>query len=678
MLFRVAVVLQLLLFCLHSYTAAQTLERLYPESASAELSVTGLPEKEQAAHLLAESAESHGIGVAQVRISETSQGTRRDILVLTDNEGTPQATAGGGAYPDFGTALDTRVSRFDAGADAVLGRWAAYGDRASVQELAQVLRQQGFELEATERDLGSAWGLLSYDRHLLTVELGGFVMLFTAALLSASRATKSRAVRMLHGRRAPYPGIREFARYGAYIVGSLLAVVAVWLLCSWLLWDSGQVFHAPGLLVLGATAAAAAAACLLSGLALLVVMGVNANLVDQFAGKRPLGLILVAGAVAGALVLTGVLTSWQRTADRVDRMNTAAASAELWQGEPEIYATPIFGAEEAEFQESRPAWKRLADDVSSSGRLLLSFPERRCSLSPTQRPCLFVNESYLDRAGVLGRDGERIAPLDLTPSEVGVIIPEGLSAERSRIEEEVRDWSGFQREMVAQECSSSKLPSCSALDRDTRVESWSSASGQTLPVFHGKPLTALEGTAMSDPVLIVVPDGGLVPSGDFHGAMASQGNELFMVPRGELEERIADLGLDPLVTALDKPGHTAERQVAEARLRLAENVVILVVGLVAAVVLTWVLVGIYCERRRRPLFVLHLHGARFGRRYAGYFATFSTVAAVAVLASSGVSADVLSPPFVAGATTILALGLLSVPALRINDRRFRADFIKRS
>lgn len=671
-------VLQLLLVCLHSYIAAQTLEQLYPESASAELSVTGLPEEGQAARLLAEPAERYGIGMAQVRLSETSEGTRRDILVLTDNGSTPETTTGGGTYPDFGMTMDTRVSQFDAGADAVMGRWVTYGDTASVQEFAQVLRQRGVSLEVTENGLDAAWGLLNDDRHLLTVELGGFVMLFTAALLSASRATKTRAVRMLHGRRAPYPGSREFVHYAAYIAGSLIAVVAVWLLCSWLLWDGGQAFHSPGLLVLGTTAVCAVIACLLSGVALLVVMGANASLVDQFAGKRPLGLILLAGAVAGTLVLTGVLMSWERTAGQVERMNVAASSAALWQDQTEIYSTKLFDADEAVFQESLPAWKRLAHEVSSSGQLLLSSPERRCPLSSGQSPCLFVSNSYLEQADVLNRDGERIAPLDLAASDVGVIIPESLSAERSRIENAVRDWSGFQREMVAQECSTANLPSCAALDRDTQVKSVSSAANQTLPVFHGKSITALEGTTMSDPILVVVPDGGVVPSGDFHAAVASQGNELFMLPREELEGRITDLGLGPLVTALDKPGHTAEQQVAEAKLRLTESVMVLLAGLVASVVLTWVLVGIYCERRRRPLFVLHLHGARFGRRYAGYFATFLTTATTAVLASSAVSAGSLGPPFVAGATTILTLALLSIPALRINDQRFRADFIKRS
>lgn len=678
LLFKVAVVLQVLLACLHGYIGAQTLERLYPLNASAEISITNIPMADTSSRVMADAATRYGVGLAQVRLTIEPDGTHRQILLLTENSNSPGLTTDGQSYPDFGASVITEVRRFDIDADTTPGRWVAYGDIGSVQSLVTELSQQGFSVEFAQNDLGTRLGLLAGDGILVVVQFAGFMMLLSAALLSASRATKTRSVRALHGRRAIYVGGREFAWYVAYIASTVVAVFVIWMLVAAALWGAGQTFGAPGLLVMGTIAGAGILASLLSAFALWIVMLVNVKLVDQFSGKRPLGLILITGSIACSIVFVGVLVSWERTAVAVERMEVGVESAALWTDRSETHSLRLIGVDQEVYEAVLPQWKAFSNHLSSAGQILLSYPEEKCSSLRLEAPCLFVSNSYLEQVDVRDARGERIPSFDLGRMGVGIIVPEGGNVEEEQVRAGARSWVEFQHDLsAAQECSEADLVNCDELGSDVDVQAIHSASDQTLPVFSGRFVAALEDTVMKDPVIVVLPDGGLAPSADFHLAAASQGRELYTLPRSDLQQSINSFGLQSLIFSINQPLDTAQGQTAEASIRLAESTVILVAGIFASTALTLVLVGVYCERRRRPLFVLHLHGATFQRRYSGYFVTFFGVASIAIIAMVGTVSDPFRPSLFAGILTILFLALVSVPALKINDQRFRADFIKR-
>ncbi|HIW98554.1 MAG TPA: hypothetical protein H9871_00255 [Candidatus Nesterenkonia stercoripullorum] len=176
----------------------------------------------------------------------------------------------------------------------------------------------------------------------------------------------------------------------------------------------------------------------------------------------------------------------------------------------------------------------------------------------------------------------------------------------------------------------------------------------------------------------MLPSTGPVPSGDFHLAAVSSGNELFLTSRQTVEERVDDFGIGALVMGIEAPRDAARSEIARSALAVTQNVSIVITGIIGAAALVVAGAAIYCERNRRPLFVAFVHGEGFWRRYAPFMVQFLVIAAASyVVAVYGWNAAITVDRALPVAALLLGLGVIAVPALLSNDRRLRADYIKR-
>jgi len=91
-----------------------------------------------------------------------------------------------------------------------------------------------------------------------------------------------------------------------------------------------------------------------------------------------------------------------------------------------------------------------------------------------------------------------------------------------------------------------------------------------------------------------------------------------------------------------------------------------------------VTIAVYCDRRKRPMFVELIHGYSFVRRHWRYLAGAAGLSVLGIgLAGLAGGSLARGRDVVVAAAFLAAQVVVSLVAIRIYETRFRADFIKR-
>ncbi len=665
-LVKVAIALEVVIVGIHGFLLADREATAYPLGATAIVDVLAVPAEPGPSAVLAAVAEEVGTPLARVRYGSDPQGTFRTLAF------TPSSAAPDPAQDErlFGFALRTRVDVFDA-ADEVVGRWLGFGTPEAAHRLSTELTARGFEVRVAADDrLDRLRAWISADPTWLLVDLAGLLAVLVAALVSSSRASRIRAVRQLHGASVLATAAAELSRYALLALGASVAGLALWAALAAVGWGGRDIVTGPGAIVVAGVALAAAGSIVACAVAVAIAVRSSPTITSQLAGRRPLAIIQAVGAVAFVAVLAGCFVTASQVGSSTARLAAAISAQELWANEPDARSIALANTSESVVQANLGAWSRLVDEVRARDRLLLSYPERSCALALDERPCLFVDETYLEEAGLpLGREAAAALAGSTGVPTVHVLVPPSARADPSAIAAQIRSWVGLQRDLRCAERGCDPSTTAAA-----RVEVVRDTEGdRAVPVYSSRFL--LEGAVAVDPILVVVPAD--VVSADFTLAAASSGNLIFFAPGDELAAMVDEVGVRALVFSIDRPIDLAAGAALEARIELARYGTVLIAGLALAAALMVVLAAAYVERRRTPLFLLFLHGASFARRYAPFFLTLAAGVSAALLASlaigSGAGPVDLATRLALGA----ALGLATIPVLLVHERRFRADFLKR-
>lgn len=683
---RIVILVQLLAAALYGYMAAAQIEEVFPDGAQGDIAITSAHGSDTPVEDLSRAVKEGRVAAGKVTYAETSGVTLRTIEVL---RGSPDAPSPGwfpqGEFPTFGLNQATDLRWFDAeghGED-VVGRWIIDGTAEQLSQMAERLQSSGFELEVRHNGLAERADAFRQTTPLV-IQVGGLGMIFAAALLSASRSTRVRTVGEIHGAHPAVPVAVEAFRYVRFAGIAALSTAVVWTAAAVVGWGTGQLWAQPGLMVLVVIGVTAVLAALVSAAAVVVVATVVRRPLERIRGVRPYRTLQTAAAAVCCVVLVGTVIAVGNAQQATTRLDSGRAALSVWEHEPDIQALTLYGASEDVVVDHYGEWERFVAAAADRGELLINELESPCQIGDGTQSCLYVNAEYLRRAEVKRADGQRVLPEALDGKAVTVLHP-GATGDAGAVEQQAEERAEFQAHMreILGACESGQEGTgqgepCPEHTEIPAVNSLPLASGQSMPVYSGNPGLTIDESSLVDPLLVVLPSTGPVPSGDFHLAAASSGNELFLTSRQTLEERVDDFGIGALVMGIEAPRDAARSEITRSALVVTQNVSTVITGIIGAAALVVAGAAIYCERNRRPLFVAFLHGDGFWRRYAPFMAQFLVIAVASyVVAVYGWNAAITVDRVLPVAALLVGLGVIAGPALLSNDRRLRADYIKR-
>lgn len=655
-LLRAALLVNTILAMTVAWMFAISVEHQYPSGADGEISVASISNGSHG-DTLAESAARHNVVLAQVTHAAEDGQPHRVIALLTHGAelGSTDAPTADQPYPDYGFNATTVVETLDTSDPSALGRWIAYGDHGNIRALITDLTEAGLGVSG-ELVTASSLASLYFTSPLWMMQAAGLAITFVAALVSASATTRIRAVQSLHGRRWALTIGQEALRYGVFAIAAGAAGWLVWTVVGLLAWSGGQTFGFAGGVFTAAVAIPVAIAVAVCTAAVILTALLVSRILDQVKGRRPLGLIFWAAAATLLVTTTGSFIGLGFAQSSSAQASAARATAERQLAAPDGYTISLWGSAESAVHKVLPAWRSFIDAADQSGNLLLSAYESRCSLIATQRPCVIVNETGAKALGI-AQDVEAASGVRLlAPENARVDLPALTASVQQRLE----------LEQSLDELDQIPTPRAGAVE----IQTSTLPDGYTIDLFTtGSPVEA--DTTVTNPVVLIVPVE--VISANTHYSWTSQGAERFLYPsKRALTETLREHDAGDLVSSIERPEDAATARLIESNRMLTQYAVISTVTLAGVLVLGTLLATVYCERRRQPLFVEHVHGAPILQRYGSHFVLLIAVSTVALLLVPGANLAAWS----LRAGVVLLLLLASAITLFVRDRTLRADTIK--
>ena len=650
-LLRLAILLNTILAVTLSGMFAITAEEQFPSSADAEITISASTHGD--ARTLSALADDHELVLAQVTHAAEDGQSHRIISLLpgAESAAAPQLDK---QYPDYGFRADTAVEYIDVDTDSPLGAWVVYGAEDNFDEFTAAVIDAGF----TVFDAGTI-GVSRYvsdyfSNPLWMLQAAGLAILFVAALVSTQSMTRVRAVKFLHGQ-APGRAIAgEVCKYVLYTLNVAAAGWIAWAGVGWLKWDAAQTFGYAGAVFTCFLLFAVLASVLVQALGVGINATAVSGLLDQVKGRRPLGMTYWATVATLLITLTGAFVSLGYAQSTATYLTTSQENTQRLQNAPDGYTVALWGTDEAAVHNVLPQWRSFIDEQETEENLVLTSYEEHCSLFSMMHACLILNHTAAKDLGVEVPNEDSVALL--APESVQRELPQLTESvqQRLQMEEELDEAAGITPEVLSVE----------DIEPRTRPE------GSAIDLHTTGPSEPSTGTVI-DPIIIVAPAQAF--SANTHYSWASLGSSLFLAESPEdLLDSLREHQAQDLVGWVERPSDAAEAAVAEATQYLAQFTITAAVTLSGVLILGILLAIVYCEHRRRPLFVQHVHGASLTQRYGPYFALVISVSLLALWLSPGADAAGTGMRF--GAMALLLTG--GALSLFIRDRTLRASTIK--
>lgn len=651
-LLRLALLLNVVLTVSAGGIFAMNAEELFPSGPDAELTISSAENADTAA--LADLAAQHHVSLAQATYASDEDGPHRIITVLTQGDDTTGGLPVEHPYPDYGFDADTEVRVAEDYTFSPLGRWIAFGTGEHIEQFVAELSASGFTIFFS--DSVDAGRLLRnyFATPFWMLQAAGVAVTFVAALVSAQASTRIRAVGAMHGRTTGQMVGIEVGRYAVYAAALGAIGWLAWAATGLVAWHGGQTFGFAGTVFSVILVSAVLASVILTSLAVVVTAVAVPGLLDQLNGKRPLRLTYWAAVGTLLVTLSGAFASLGYAQSAATNASDFRDHAEQLLSSPEGFTIGLWGSDEAAVHNVLPQWRRFIDESDRQGTLRMTGYEPACDTLETALPCVFVNATA---ARDMGID-------DVQHGHIRLTLPEAEKSNEVQLRESLHEFLQFEQEIDAQDSITTTAYGVDDIDITTNPDGHSidvnTASGS--PSGGGK---------VTDPIIVTVPVDAV--SANTHYAWTTSGSEIFSYPSaGALVASLDEHEAGELVGWVERPRDKAEAQAIAATRELTHFTVISVVTVSGVFILGILLAIVYCEHRRRPLFVQHLNGARLPARYGPYFVAVVGIGLLSLLMIPGI--DALTWGMRLGVVVLLiAAGAVTV---YVRDRTLRADTIK--
>lgn len=643
------------------------------------------PTKDAAIDAMSAAAEQLGRNIYKVHPDPRNSAEGRILFVFVGDEDAFTSN-GGYDYPTFfAQAMATRVLDADAiTTEDLRGRYVTDATADEMPALLGALEEAGMTArEGTVPVLGlllyvAGQGNLGGSFAVMVVALG------LAISYSVACQRKVYALKALHGyRRADDLRAEVVAASRTLGVGlAVLVVVGVPVLGL-----VTQFHQALGFLrVLAGTFAV-----LYAVVVMLVVVAVltlpSAHVPVVLKGERMSLRVGLLAAGAQIIVLAIVLATSIASLGRVEAVEASLDTSRHWETGDPLYALRLSvagGSGEEDQRRAAPGLGAVVAEMEAAGQVLLAVPEAHYKdeggageggqgADGTGHMLLIVNDEYLERQVVHDAEGRRIGNLPQEPNTFTLLVPSGREGDAQALLDEYVAYFGDFTCMVG--------PPAEGATCDAQGEVVLTAPGQDLFTYGGTAYLPAEmqqeGLFVEDPVVAVVSAASGLISPLLYVSYASRDRLLFSEP-DVLDAGLQERGARDAFQGIDNAADAVATSVALAQRELRMDVFSLALGWTLLVLSAIVMVVVYCDRRKRPMFVGLIHGHPFTARHARYLVGAVALSGAGIGLAAVAGGVRAAPRDLAVATVFLVIQVaVAVVSIRIYESRFRADLIKR-
>ncbi len=609
---------------------------------------------------------------------DPQQSTQGRVLFAFIGDGEAFESHGGSTYPAFSARTTTTiVAASDITTEDLRGR---YVTDATGGQLTQILTELDAAGILAQDDTVGVPGLLVYSVAQGNLAPPFVIMVFLLGLAisySVARNRKVHALRALHG-------YRRTSILGSEI-GSATATFAVGLV---------------GLLVVGLPVLAVYNG-LRQGPRFLGVVGVTmlvlylavVTLVATAVWSLPrtkIPLVLkgeqvpvrngVLAAVAQIAVLAIVLATTSAAMDRIEAIQQNLQASDQWADGDPLYALRlgVSGTREDDLR-AAPALGTVVTELEDAGQVLLVSNTAQAgagadtSVEPEGGNSLLVNNAYLSRQVVRADDGRRITDLPTGKDQFTLLVPRSYDGDPQQLLQRYADY--FRDFSCTVGRAEGDTVTCDPQGTVVRT-----APGQHLFIYNGTSFLPAElqpPDTLCDPVVAVVAAQSELLAPLQYLSWSSQDDVLFSDPAA-LDDGLQQQGIAGAFQGVDNAADAVATARALSERELQMDAFSLPLGWAALVLASIVMAMVYCDRRKRPMFVELIHGYSFTARHRTYLAAGLLLSLLGVGAAGIGGQSFTSGRDLLAATAFVAVQFaISLTAVRIYETRIRADFIKR-
>lgn len=638
-------------------------------------------EKAAGVAALASAADGLGINIFKVQ-PDPSDSMQARILYAFVGDPDRFAAHGGYDYPTFSNqqVRTTVLPAAQITTEDLRGRYVTSADAGQLTDLLNTLDGAGLRAEADGVSRLLLIGFSAGQGNLAGAVLVMLIALALAVFYSVSRNRKIYALRALHGHR-PVDNVRFEVGAATMTFGTgLLALLALIIPVLGFYNQFRQALRFLRVL---------AVMVVLLYLVLIVLvliamwslprMHIPAIIKGEQAARRN-GIL---AAVVHVIVLTIVIVTSAGSMDRITAVRASLEVSDRWLQDSPLYALRVAPSETSYEDQVRAAdgFGTTLSGLESTGEVLLvSYDSERL---PDSTPdaggvddaaSLIVNNEYLRRQEVRDPQGQRITDVTETPGAFTLLIPDTYRGDRDQL---LARYTNYFADFAC------------LVGRDEDDPFTCQPHGAVIATAAGQELFAYNGTeflpaqmqhdpvTLTDPIIVVAPIASGLISPVLHMSYASQ-DDLFFGDPAALEAALREHGISSVFQGIDNATDAVATSRALSQRQLQRDIVSLALGWAALILATIIMAAVYCDRRKRPMFVQLIHGYSFTERHWGYFTAIVLLSLIAVGLADLAGSLGHSRDMVAAAAFVLVQATIAAVAIRAYESRFRADLIKRS
>lgn len=638
------------------------------------------PTKEAALDAISATARELGRTIYKVQ-PDPRDSIRGRVLFAFVGDADAFESHGGDDYPTFSTqAVTTRVAPADAiTTEDLRGR---YVTDAGADEMPRLLAMLGDAGVLARDDTVPAVAFIFYAAGQGNLA-GSFavmaVALGLAVAYSVARNRKVYALKALHGYRRIDDLRAEIVAattsYGLGLAGLLVVGMP-------LLGITTGFRQAPRFLSVFAVTILVLYVALVALVALAVWSLPRASIPVVLKGEQVSLRNGVLAAGAQVLVLAIVAATTSAAMNRIEAVDETLDAFGHWSDGDPLYALRWSMSGTHEDQErAGPGLAAAVTDLAAAGQVMLAEylghgkaddttggPTGAGDIEP-----FIVDDGYLDREVVNDADGRRIADLPEEKGAFTLLVPQTFRGDRDALLRAYVDYLTF---------------TC-GVGRGDDDPFTCDPHGTIVVTEPGQDLFAYTGTSflpaelrqhplfLHDPAVAVVPAASELISPLMYVSYATQDNLLFSDPAA-LDAALREQGVRGHFQGIDNAADSVATSVAQSQRELRMDAFGLALGWAVLVLSSVVMVTVYCDRRRRPLFVQLIHGYRFVSRHWRYLTGVVALSTVGIAIAGLAGGSLARGRDVAVAAAFVAAQLVvALAAIRTYEARFRADFVKR-
>ncbi|KGM14128.1 hypothetical protein [Cellulomonas bogoriensis] len=634
--------------------------------------------KDDAIGVIDETAKSLGVNIFKVQPDSYGLPQERTLFAFVgDREGFE--ANGGYDYPSFSSrAMVTHVAPAgDITFQDLRGRYVTSAPAAQVEQVVTRLEQGG--VLATSTSLGPGVVVLhgAAEGNLFGPSVVLMLALGLAVAYSVSRRRKVYALRALHGYRR-VASVRAEVWSCTVLFGVGLAVLTV--VGVPFLWAHNGFNQLSGFLpVLAVT---------VLGLYLFTVVVVlvavraasRGSIPTILKGERASVREGVLAATAQVTVLAIVMATTSAAMTRIESVAATMDEYSRWsEGDP-LYALrlSVSGTREDDVRDA-PGLSAVIAELEQAGQVLMAHPgdafsgDPDAEVGPEGARSMIVNHAYVEREPIEDPDGRPVRDLPTGEDHFSLLVPMSYDGDvEPLLQQYVSFFSGF----ACTDDTEGGRASCDPVGSVVRTK-----AGQDLFTYNGTaPLPAQMQPPMfvHDPVLVVVSaDSGLISPLLY--LSYTSGNDVLFTDPDVLDSRLQEHGIRGSFQGIDDASDAVSDSVAFSRRQLRMDAFSLALGWAVLALAAVVMVAVYCDRRRRPMFVQLIHGYTFAGRHWPYLAGAAALSLLGVGIAGAAGGSLAHGRDVAAAAAFVTIQVvISLVAISIYEARFRADVIKRN